>query len=137
MEQESELVSLGKLVHESTYRRMKKGVLIDSKIAIDFIRMGNKLVLHDVKKSRKLEKAHTYQLLYYLYYLKEKGVEAEGIIDYPKIRRTKEIILTPEKEEEIKKILKDIKKILNRESLPEIEKKPYCRKCSYFEFCWA
>ncbi len=136
MEQESQLVALGKLMHESTYKRTRKDVLIDSKIAVDFIKKEGKLVLHDIKKSKKLEKAHIHQLLYYLYYLKKKGVKAEGKIDYPRIRETRDVALTPEKEREMQDILRDIRDILHKKTPPDIEKKPYCRKCSYFEFCW-
>jgi len=137
MEQESELVSLGKLVHESTYKRNRKDVIIDSKISIDFIKREDKLVLHEVKKSKKLEKSHIYQLLYYLYYLNKKGINAEGKIDYPKIRQTRDVKLTTEREEEMQDILYEIQEILKRDKPPDIIKKSYCRKCSYYEFCWA
>ena len=54
MEQTSDLVSLGKLLHETTYGRIKKDVLIDSRISVDFVKKSNKIVLHEIKKSRKL-----------------------------------------------------------------------------------
>jgi CRISPR-associated exonuclease Cas4 len=134
MEQESELVKLGKLVHESSYRRTKELTL--GNIAVDFIKKGDQLVLHEVKKTRKMKKAHVTQMLYYLYYLKQKGVEAAGKIDYPKIRKTEDVELTPEREREVENILQSITEILSRGKPPEVEKKRICRKCSYFEFCW-
>ncbi len=135
LEQESELVKLGKLLHEGSYRRSKEVDL--GPIVVDFMREGEDLVLHEVKKSRKLEDAHVYQMLYYLYYLKQKGVVAVGRIDYPKIRKTEDVVLTPEKEEEVEGILESIRDVLSRDRPPEVEKKRICRKCSYFEFCWA
>jgi CRISPR-associated exonuclease Cas4 len=137
MEQNSDLVELGKLIHETSFEKLKKDVQIDSKISIDFVERGNKIIIHDVKKSKKLEKAHIYQLLYYLYYLKQKGIKAEGEINYPKIRKIEKIDLTEKNEEEIEAILKQIKEIISLSKPPKPEKKKYCRKCSYFELCWC
>jgi len=134
LEQESELVKLGKLVHESSYRGTRE---VDfGPIVVDFMREGDQLVLHEVKKSRKLEDAHLQQMLYYLYYLKQKGVAAVGRIDYPKLRKTRDVELTPENELGIKGILESIHEILSEDKPPKVEKKRICRKCSYFEFCW-
>jgi len=137
MEQNSDLVSLGKLLHEESYKRDRKEIMIDSRIAIDFVKKGDKIILHEIKKSRKLEKAHYYQILYYLYYLKRKGVKAEGMIDYPKIRKNKRVVLSEENERELEDILDGVEKIISKENPPKAEKKKYCRKCSYFEFCWT
>ena len=49
-----------------------------------------------------MEEVHEFQLLYYIYYLKQKGVEnLSGQIDYPKLRQTKQVELTIEKELEL------------------------------------
>jgi len=116
-EQESDLVSLGKILQETSYRD-KKDVIIDSKVAIDFIKKRDKLILHEVKKSRKMEKAHLMQLLYYIYYLKnEKGIEnVEGRIDYPRQRKVVGVKLSEEKEKELLKIFEEIKEIISLES---------------------
>jgi len=96
MEQESDLVSLGKLLQETSFQNAEKDLILDQKISIDFIKRGEKLIVHEIKKSSKLEEAHTFQLLYYLYYLKyEKGIEnVEGIIDYPSKRKIIKVELT-------------------------------------------
>ncbi|MEG3224602.1 MAG: CRISPR-associated protein Cas4 [Methanobacteriales archaeon Met13] len=138
MEQESELVALGKQIHKGTYQREKKDQTIDSLISFDFIRKGDLLEVHEVKKSQKMEDAHEFQLLYYLYYLKkEKGLEdAIGVIDYPKIRKKKTIKLEPSLEMEIEKLSEDITSIVEGE-LPKPVKIPICRKCAYYELCWV
>jgi CRISPR-associated exonuclease Cas4 len=138
-EHESELVMLGKILHEIAFKNVKKDLIIDQKISIDFIKKGDKLILHDVKKSEKFKDAHYYQMLYYLYYLKhEKGIEnVEGIINYPSKREIVKVELTPEKEIELKNILQKIKEIISSNQPPKPVKLPYCRKCSYFEFCWV
>ncbi|MBN1762229.1 MAG: CRISPR-associated protein Cas4 [Methanomicrobia archaeon] len=140
MEQSSDLVSYGKLVHETSYGGdKKKEIVIDDRIAIDFIRKGDTLVLHEVKKGKRLERAHRYQLLYYLFYLAElKGMEdVEGEIDYPLLRKKEKVELTDALKEEIKTILKGIQEVV---ALPEPPRPSYlriCRKCAYFEFCWV
>jgi CRISPR-associated exonuclease Cas4 len=130
---------LGKILHEIAFKNVKKDFIIDQKISIDFIKKGDKLILHDVKKSEKFKNAHYYQMLYYLYYLKnEKGIKnIEGIINYPSKRKIVKVELTSEKEIEIQNILKKIEEIISLPQPPTPEKKKYCRKCSYFEFCWC
>jgi CRISPR-associated exonuclease Cas4 len=139
MEQESDLVSLGSLLQESSFGRMNKNLIVDQKIAIDFIRRGDKLIIHEIKKSSKLENAHIAQLVYYLYYLKYKKMieNVEGIINYPIKRRILKVVLTEEKEREIKEILNKIREIISLPRPPKPEKKKYCIKCAYFEFCFS
>lgn len=137
MEQTSDLVAIGKFIHENTYKKNKKEVLIDSKIGIDFIKKGGEIVLHEVKKSKKLERAHYFQLLYYIYYLKRiKGIEnVSGEIDYPEQRETKRVELTEDAEKELLAIMQNTTRVIALDNPPSPEKKTYCRKCSYFEFC--
>jgi len=137
MEQESDLVSLGKLLHSKSYRDEKE-YTIDNLISVDFIKKKDYLELHEVKKSSKMEKAHEYQLLYYMYYLKhKKGIEKiKGIINYPKIRKKVIIDLDESKEMELNAIIEDIGNIINSDT-PKPERMKICRKCAYFEFCWV
>ena len=55
MEQNSELVSIGKILDEESYKNEKKGILIDGTINIDFIKNG--AILHEVKKTKSIEEA--------------------------------------------------------------------------------
>jgi CRISPR-associated exonuclease Cas4 len=136
MEKEDENVQMGKLIHESRYQREKKEVIIDSAIAIDFIKKGDILEIHDVKKSKKMEDAHRYQLLYYLYYLNKRGVEAIGILNYPLLRK-KEVIVPNEKDfDEIEGVIAGIGSIVSGR-MPEPKKKRICKRCSYYEFCFG
>ncbi|MBC8525743.1 MAG: CRISPR-associated protein Cas4, partial [Candidatus Cloacimonetes bacterium] len=106
MEHTSELVELGKLLHESSYKREKKEIQIGP-IKIDFI--GKDGVIHEIKKTPSVEKAHAWQLKYYISYLKKLGVEnLRGEIDYPKLKKRTEIVLSKEDEIELEQILKDI-----------------------------
>lgn len=67
MEQESELVTMGKLIDEHRYSREKKHIMIDEKINIDFLQ--NWSIIHEIKKSDKLEEASIWQIRYYIYVL--------------------------------------------------------------------
>jgi len=136
MEQNSELVALGQLLHELSYNEEKKGVEIGS-AKFDFIRKGDKIIINEIKKSDKIGEAHKWQLVYYLYLLKKRGVKAEGILRYPKLRKTEKVELTKEKEEKIKQVLEEIKKITSLAKPPEVVRKPFCKKCSYYELCFA
>ena len=71
MEQGNESVAIGKAIDEETYQRDEKHINIDNIINIDFIR--SKGVLHEVKKSKKIEEASIFQVKYYLYFLKNRG----------------------------------------------------------------
>lgn len=139
-EQESDLVLLGKIIEKETFKEIKnKDITIDQKISIDFIKKKHTLILHDIKKSSKFEEAHYYQMLYYLWYLKRiKGVEnVKGIINYPKERRKMEVYLSAEEEDKIKEILQKIKEIISLPRPPKPKRKKWCKKCAYFEFCFA
>lgn len=137
LEHESENVKLGKILHEDSFKREKE-FLIDNLINVDFIKLTDCIEIHEVKKTRKMEKSHEYQLLYYMYYLKnEKDIgNIKGFLDYPKNRKKKEIFLTKEKEDELLKIIEDIYKI-NENEMPKPKKSKICRKCAYFEFCFS
>ena len=136
-EQGSDTVYLGRVIHETSYERERKEVEIDQ-IKLDFLDVHDG-VLHEVKKSDKWSEAHEWQVLYYLYVLKQKGVTGlRGELNYPVIRRTISVELTPEKEQRLENILADIRRIIQLPIPPDISvKKSVCRKCSYFELCYV
>lgn len=136
-ELENENVKLGTILHENSFKK-ENNVYIDNLINVDFINLKDCVEIHEVKKTQKMEKSHEYQLLYYMYYLKnEKDIEnIKGFLNYPKNRKKEEIFLTEEKEDELIKIIEDINKI-NRGQMPKPEKKRICNKCAYFEFCFS
>ena len=95
-------------------------------------------VVHEVKKSDKMEEVHIGQVLYYIYRLRQRGVDIrKGIINYPKQKRTTEVMLTSEKEDEIKDTVKKIIEIKNAELPPDVLNSKICKKCSYEDFCYS
>lgn len=136
MEQNSELVQIGKLIDETTYQREKKGILIDNTINIDFVKNG--AVLHEVKKTKKIEEAGIWQLKYYMYYLEKKGIERiTAQIDFPLLKETKEVILEETDKEILDNVVTNIEKIVTSAKPPSLINSKICKKCSYFDLCYV
>ena len=139
MEATSDLVYEGKLLHETSYpRRAEKYQEIEMDgIKIDYYDPRNKVV-HEIKKSDKHEEAHEWQVKYYLYVLEQNGVEgATGLLEYPKLHKTDEVLLTTPDREAIREMVANIEKIIHQEHCPERIQKSRCKNCSYFDFCWS
>lgn len=136
MEHNSDYVDMGKALHEKSFMREDKEILIDGRIRIDFI--SNKLEINETKKSKAMELATRYQILYYIYYLKNKGVSGvTGIIHYMDNHSKEEIVLCEEDEKEIKEIIEKINEIKNMDKPPGQDKNKTCTKCSYYELCFC
>jgi CRISPR-associated exonuclease Cas4 len=109
--------------------------LIDETINIDFLKDWK--IIHEVKKSRKLDEAAKWQLKYYIWVLRNKGVNIEkGILDYPLLRKREEIYLTTFEEEELMEVLEQIQNIVNIDLPPSVINKAFCKKCAYYELCY-
>ena len=136
MEQNSELVKIGKIIDETTYTKEKKQILIDNTINIDFIKNG--AVLHEVKKTKAIEEAGIWQIKYYIYYLQNKGIKnTKAKIDYPLLRETKEVILEEEDKEILENVIKNIEEIAQMDKPPKAIDSKVCSKCSYFDLCYV
>ncbi len=135
MEHTSEAVQIGAKIHEDSYKRKRKEITL-GRIKLDFIEPGKGLI-HEVKKSKAVENAHLWQLKYYLYKLKQLGLDFNGKIDYPLIRRTENVYFEESDKTYINNILKEIESIKCLNSPPEGERSGICKKCSYYEYCFV
>lgn len=139
MEHTSDTVYEGKLIGTTSYpqRAEKYTELQIGGSKIDFYDARNKVV-HEVKKSDKAEAAHMAQVKFYLYLLEENGVEgATGILEYPKLRQTEKVELTNDDKSDIVEWMATIEVILANPVCPGVIDKPICKRCSYFDFCYA
>ncbi|MFZ5987569.1 MAG: CRISPR-associated protein Cas4 [Bacillota bacterium] len=135
MEHLSDRVLSGKVLHETAYSRQKaREIMVDDILKLDIVD-GD--FVREIKLSSRMSVSHRMQLLYYLYYLKKSGIEKKGIINYVKERKQEFVELTDTDEIVIEKALVDIKRICDMEKPPSLEKLPICKKCSYYEFCFA
>ena len=133
-EDENENVRIGKIIDDTAYKAQKKHIMIDNTINIDYI--SEHRLLHEVKKSRKVEEAGIWQIKYYLYYLKKRGAEGlSGKIDYPLLKQSINIELCEADEVYIEKIIDEIKSIVSLPIAPSEDKKDFCKSCAYYEFC--
>jgi len=131
-----ENVLIGRQVHKKSFSRKRRNVCIDGCIALDVLDSGEGVTVFEVKKSSSLEEPVRMQTYYYLWYLKHrKGVEADAVLKYPSEKKEEVLELTPDVESRVEDILEDVPRVLSLSSPPEAVKKPYCRRCSYFEFC--
>lgn len=137
MEQESQDVHIGRLIHDQSYTREPRKEMQFEGIKLDFVDLRDG-VIHEVKKSKSIEPAHRWQLLYYLYVLKKAGSDGlKGEIDYPLLRRREEVVLTDELETELLGFLEKVEDIKRQPSAPDRIRKSFCKTCSYFELCWV
>lgn len=138
MEQTSDAVYEGKLIHENSYKQRSdrfKEIAIEG-IKIDYYDAKNHVV-HEIKKSDKKEEAHIWQVKFYLYVLEKNGVEATGLLEYPKLRKTQEVLLTDPDREFIEQSQLIIREIVQSDTCPERIPKSKCRNCSYYDFCYS
>ncbi|WP_455665813.1 CRISPR-associated protein Cas4 [Phocaeicola sp.] len=138
-EHTSDLVYEGKLIHEDSYhQRSEKYEEIElDGIKVDYYDTRNR-VIHEIKKSNKVERAHEWQLKYYIYVFERNGInEVKGILEYPVLRKTEQIILSEIDRNIICEMEASIEKIISDESCPVLEEKNICKSCSYFEFCFS
>ena len=138
MEHTSDLVAEGKLIADTTYldRARKYTELAIEGIKIDFYDAHNKVV-HEVKKSDKVEQAHLAQVKYYLYILAKKGIaEPEAIIEYPKLKQRELVSWDDDIMETAQHWEKEVAEIVANDNCPPLEQKPICKSCSYYELCY-
>lgn len=139
MEHTSDLVFEGKLIHENSYSQRSERyeeLEIDG-CKIDYYDARNKII-HEIKKSDKIETAHEWQVKYYIYILEQNGIEGvSGILEYPTLRQTNKIILSDLDRELIEEIKIDIENIINSDSCPPVIESKICKRCSYYEFCFV
>ena len=95
-------------------------------------------VIHEIKKSDKVEVAHEWQLKYYMYVFEQNGIEGiSGILEYPVLRKRDTVLLSDIDRETIVEMINEIKQVIESDFCPPLEKKRICRNCSYWDFCYS
>jgi len=136
-DQEHELLELGRIISESSYKRDKKEIEVDH-VKADLIRKEEgQIIIGEVKKSSKYKEAATMQLLHYLNTLKQRGIEAKGRLFFPEERKTIDVELNDKSRKKLEDMEIEILKIIYQEHPPKAVKKGFCNTCAYLEFCFA
>ena len=138
-EHTSDVVYEGKLLHETSYpqRSDKYEELEVDGCKIDFYDAHNR-VIHEIKKSDKIETAHEWQVKYYIWVLERNGINGvTGLLEYPTMRQTEKVTLNDVDRKRILEIEKDIASIVGDEHCPAVINSKICKQCSYYEFCYV
>jgi len=131
-------LELGRFLGENAYPRSRKREISLPGVKIDLVeRAGPRLVVGEVKSSSRFVEAARMQLLFYLWRLREMGVEAEGELRFPEERRRVNVRLDADAEKELQEVIGRVEAIISRPTPPPPKRIHYCRVCAYREFCWS
>ena len=134
LEAENEDVQIGKLIDSGSYDREKKHIMIDDRACIDFMRDST---VYEIKKSSAQKESAIAQIKYYLYVLRQKGVEVTGELRVPAEKYTEKVELGAEDVQSIEEELLAIEELITSENAPErIANTGVCRKCAFYELCY-
>ncbi len=137
LEDNSEDVRIGKVLHEINEEKNK-----NTEIAIDNVKIDKltKEYLIEVKKSDSDIEAVKWQVLLYLYKLKQKGVLKKGKIEFLEKNKQKKKIhyveLDEVHEKELLNVLEKIANLIDLKKPPSAVLEKKCKKCAYFEYCF-
>jgi len=148
MEHTSDMVYDGKLLHETSYpQRAEKhteielsatspdGTLLSGKI--DFYDAKEKII-HETKRSNKVERAHEWQVKYYIWLLELNGITGvHGLLEYPKLRQTDEVWLSQPDRSYLEEAVVHIKLLLKSDTCPPRIDAKICKSCSYYDLCYV
>ncbi len=138
-EHTSDLVFDGKLTHEDSYKQRSskyEEIELDG-IKVDYYDTRNQII-HEIKKSNKVEQAHLWQLKYYIYVFEQHGIQGvSGILEYPTLRKKESVYLSDADRDMILEMKQDIQQIVDSDICPSLEFKGICKNCSYYDFCFS
>ncbi len=131
------LLKLGKLYDVYSYKRDRKEISAEG-MKIDLIKWRDgELVVGELKKSSKFELSAIMQLAYYLYRLREQGIDIEGELLIPKEKKRKRIKLDNDLVQRLENVIREVENIMVSEKAPIQKMVKYCKNCAYCDFCWA
>lgn len=137
LEDNSEDVRIGKVLHEINEEKEGYEISIDN-VKID--KITDKYVV-EIKKSDADVVASKYQLLLYLYKLKNKGIIKKGKLEFiEKNKQSKETIfidLTEDIEAELEELTFNIEAMVTSSIVPVVLNSNKCKKCAYYTYCYC
>lgn len=138
-DQENLYIDIGRVIDKESFKREKKKIyLADENAVVDMVtKEDGRLFIAEIKKSSSTLKSGIFQLKYYLYLFKQRGLNFDGIIKIPKEKKSIKVELDNEDVELIESKLRNIEDLLSREKAPRPERLKICSKCGHNEFCWS
>lgn len=137
LEDNSETVKVGKAIHEQKLSGTKNSEVFIDNIRID--KLTDEYVT-EIKKSDADIEAAKWQLIYYLKVLKDKGIIRKGKLECIEKNKTDRKIyvfeLSDELEDKLELYVKEIKNLVDGQTIPKVLDEPKCNNCSYYEYCY-
>jgi len=136
LEDNSEDVRIGKVLHEINEEKSKATEIKIDNIKIDKI---TNEYLTEFKKSDSDPEAVKWQVLLYLYKLKQKGIDRKGKVQFHeknKNNKTDILELNDANEKELLEVLDEIQKLILSDTPPPPKFENKCKKCAYYEYCF-
>lgn len=147
MEHTSDTVYDGKLLHEKSYpQRASKHTEIDlSAILGNGIQLTGKIdfydakekIIHETKRSDKVEEAHEWQAKYYIWLLELNEITGvHAVLEYPTQRSTTEVRLNDQDRRYLEEMVEKIAQLRENAKCPARINGKICKSCSYYELCY-
>ncbi len=137
LEDNSEIVKIGKAIHEEKSKEKD-----NAEISIDNIKL-DKLTseyLTEIKKSDADLEAAKWQLIYYLKVLKDKGIYRKGKLEFVEKnkgnKRSEVYELDDKVEKELELYIKNIENLILSNEIPKVLNNSKCKKCASYEYCY-
>ncbi len=136
-EDNSEDVKIGRAIHEEKSLNNDNTEINIGNVKIDKI---TKEYITEVKKSDADVEASKWQLIYYMYILKNKGIIRKGKLEFiEKNKQERKVIyieLTYEIEQQLLKYIKEVEILLSENFTPSVINSYKCKKCAYYSYCY-
>ncbi len=134
LDYDNEDMLIGREIHRTGFARYLKERQ-SGPIKIDVFR---KNMIVEVKKSGSNMEATIWQTKYYMWYMKRiHGISMKAKIYIPSEKRSIPVTLEEGDGEIIEEMIAEIEKIRSSNIPPVPERKPICKRCSYYELCWS
>lgn len=148
MEHTSDIVYDGRLQHDTSYpQRAEKHTEIElSGITASGMELSGKIdfydakekVIHEIKRSDRIESAYEWQVKYYIWLLELNNVTGvHAILEYPKLRSKVKVVLEDADRQYLEGIIPKINLLKAREECPVKINSKLCRNCSYYDLCYV
>lgn len=137
-DKDNDFLREGLYIHEQAYQKNHEKEKAFGENVIDTVQnKEGKLIVGEVKKSSKCIESARVQLLYYLYSLKQQGIDAEGVLQFPEEKKVEKVILDEAGIRKVEQILLECEAVVSQERPPQPRWTGCCMKCSYCECCYA
>ena len=126
----NELVKIGEVMHEE----QNPNEFVFESLKIDDIQ-DNDIV--EFKKTSSNKEGTKFQVLWYLKYFKDRGLNLKGRIVDLTNNSSKIVVLNENNERELLNLIEEIKSVLKGDLPEKNKRRKNCKGCSFFDYCWS